>query len=262
MSQNTLTAERESHLRSLADLLLDARRTGKTIDALPEHLVPSSMEEAYFVQDEMMTAYGEVGGYKVGAASPDAEPFFAPMPLIWMAASGSTLVNPMHRLRILEGEIAFHFAQDLPARAVRYTNEEIAAAISSAHAIIEVLESAYTEPGKQPRLAVSADMQFHGAFVHGPAIENWQSVDWAKESVELAVDGVIREERTGSNPGGTDLMRLLSWVVNEGAKRTGGVRAGQWITTGSWTGNTPTTPGAEASVRFTSSGSVKLSFAS
>ena len=74
MSQNTLTAERESHLRSLADLLLDARRTGKTIDALPEHLVPSSMEEAYFVQDEMMTAYGEVGGYKVGAASPDAEP--------------------------------------------------------------------------------------------------------------------------------------------------------------------------------------------
>ncbi len=51
----------------------------------------------------------------------------------------------------------------------------------------------------------------------------------------LAVDGMVRVERTGSNTSG-DLMRLVPWLANEGAVRTGGLKAGQWITTGSWTG--------------------------
>ncbi|WP_263408139.1 2-keto-4-pentenoate hydratase [Terriglobus tenax] len=262
MSQNVLTAARESELLSLANLLLDARRTGRTIDALPENLVPTSQQEAYFVQDQMAEAYGEIGGYKVGAPSPTAEPFFAPMPAAWMSESSVTLTGPGHRLRILEGEVAFRFGKDLPPRSTPYTYDEIAAAIASANAVIEILESAFTDPKTTPSLAVSADMQYHGAFVHGPAFENWQTIDWATESVELVVDGVVREQRTGSNPGGTDLFRLLSYVVNEGAARTGGLRAGQWVTTGSWTGNTPASSDAEASVKFTHSARVKLYYAS
>lgn len=258
----SLSAAREAELITLADLLLDARRTGKTLDSLPENLVPASMQEAYFVQDQMTEAYGGAGGYKVGAPSPTGEPFFAPMPAAWIATSGSNLTGPGHRLRILEGEVAFLFGNDLPPRATPYSYAEITAAIASANAVIEILESAYTDPKKLPSLAVSADMQYHGAFVHGPAFENWQSIDWAAESVELVVDGVVREQRTGSNPGGTDLLRLLSYVVNEGAARTGGIKAGQWITTGSWTGNTPAGPDSEASAKFTHSGTVKLRFGS
>jgi 2-keto-4-pentenoate hydratase len=71
---------------------------------------------------------------------------------------------------------------------------------------------------------------------------------------------VIRVERTGSNTSG-DLLKLLPWLANEGAARTGGLRAGQWITTGSWTGNTQATSGSSVEVLFSTAGRVDLRFA-
>ena len=100
----------------------------------------------------------------------------------------------------------------------------------------------------------------HGGFVYGPAYADWRSLDFSKEHVLLSVDGVVRVERTGSNTSG-DLLRLLPWLANEGAKRTGGLRKGQWITTGSWTGNTLATAGAAVDVTFSNVGPVSLRFA-
>ncbi len=76
----------------------------------------------------------------------------------------------------------------------------------------------------------------------------------------LAVDGIVRVERTGSNTSG-DFLRLLPWLANEGAARTGGLRKGQWITTGSWTGNTLASPGSAVEVNFSTAGRVDLRFA-
>jgi 2-keto-4-pentenoate hydratase len=55
-------------------------------------------------------------------------------------------------------------------------------------------------------------------------------------------------------------MRLLPYLANQGAPRTGGLKAGQWITTGSWTGNTPALPGSQAEASFTHIGRVSLRF--
>ena len=74
------------------------------------------------------------------------------------------------------------------------------------------------------------------------------------------VDGVVRVERTGSNTAG-DLLRLLPWLANEGAARTGGLRKGQWITTGSWTGNTLASSRCPVEVLFSTAGRVDLRFA-
>ena len=65
----------------------------------------------------MATAYGEIGGWKIGAGTPDAVPFFAPMPRAWMAASGAVLTGPSYRYRVLEAEISFLLGEDLPPRA-------------------------------------------------------------------------------------------------------------------------------------------------
>ena len=70
----------------------------------------------------------------------------------------------------------------------------------------------------------------------------------------------MRVERTGSNTSG-DLLKLLPWLANEGAARTGGLRAGQWITTGSWTGNTLASAGSSVDVTFSTAGSVSFHFA-
>jgi 2-keto-4-pentenoate hydratase len=253
-----MTGPREAILLQAVDLLLDARRTHQTLADLPPELQPADMAEVYFIQDTLASAYGPIGGYKIGAPNAEATPVFAPMPLAWIAPSGSTLTTG--RYRGLEAEIAFLVGQDLPPRATPYTREEAIAAMASCHPVIEVLESAFTDPTQASRLASLADLQMHGGFVYGAAFPGWHTIDFNTESVTLAVDGVIRVERTGSNTSG-DLLRLLPWLANEGAARTGGLKSGQWITTGSWTGNTLATSSSAVTVDFSTAGHVDLRFA-
>jgi 2-keto-4-pentenoate hydratase len=253
-----MTGEREKELMSAAGLLLDARRTNKPIDDLPAALQPVTLEEAYFVQGRLAIAYGEVGGWKVGAGTADATPMFAPMPLAWIASSNATL-GGRHRLWGLEAEIAFQMGKDLPPREKVYSRDEVVAAIGSCHPAIEVIESGLTDPTKAAKLSMIADLQMHGAFVYGAAVANWRSIDFSREHVTLAVDGVVRVDRTGSNTAG-DLMRLLPWLANEGASRTGGLKAGQWVTTGSWTGLSLGMARSEVDVKFASAGEVHLRF--
>jgi 2-keto-4-pentenoate hydratase len=253
-----MTGEREKELMTAAGMLMDARRTNVPIDDLPEPLRPVTLEEAYFIQGRLALAYGEIGGWKVGAPTADATPMFAPMPRAWIA-SNDAILGGRHRYRGLEAEISFLMGNDLPPREKPYAREEVIAAIASCHPAIEVIESGLTDPLKATRLSMIADLQMHGAFVYGAAVENWQRIDFSKEHVVLAVDSVVRVERTGSNTAG-DLMRLLPWLANEGAARTGGLKSGQWVTTGSWTGLELGIACSRVDVQFSTAGDVHLRF--
>jgi 2-keto-4-pentenoate hydratase len=253
-----MTGEREKELMDAGAMLLDARRTNTPIDDLPAAVRPVTLDEAYFIQDRLALAYGEIGGWKVGAPTADATPMFAPMPLAWIA-SNDAILGGRHRFRGLEAEIAFLMAKDLPPRDKAYSRDEVVAAIASCHPAIEVIESGLTDPLKATKLSMIADLQMHGAFVYGAAVANWQSIDFSKEHVTLFVDGVVRVERTGSNTSG-DLMRLLPWLANEGAARTGGLKTGQWVTTGSWTGLSLATADSCVDVTFSTAGEVHLRF--
>ena len=254
-----MTGNRENDLEAAADLLLDARRTNTPIADLPENLRPTNLDEVYAVQDTIAEAYGEIGGWKIGAPNPEATPLFAPMPAAWIAPGGS-LLSGNRWFRGLEAEIAFLVGEDLPPRATPYSREEVVAAMASCHPVIEVLEPGFSDPFKVDRNSMLADLQIHGGFIYGPAFDNWKSVDFTTEKVTLAVDGVIRIERTGSNTSG-DFIKLLPWLANEGATRTGGLRKGQWITTGSWIGYTQADAGSTVDVIFSTVGSVSLRFA-
>lgn len=257
-----LSAAREDVLYRTADFLLDHRRTGEPLAELPDELRPATEDEAFFVQDTMMRAYGEVGGWKIGARAPDGVPFFAPMPALWMGQNGTLFRGPMHRLNGVEAEIAFQFAKDLPQRAEPYSRDEVDAAIGACCPAIEIIESALEDPLAAPRESMLADMQMHGGFVMGPVVPQWREIDWQREGVHLMIDGSVRAEHVASNPGGMDFLRLLTYLANEGAARTGGLHAEQWVTTGSWTGVTWATPSAQVVAQFDHAGSVSLQFAS
>jgi len=261
-----MTNDRLQQLTEAAHLLIDARRNHNPIAELPADLQPQSLEEAAFVHGIIIAAFGPIGGWKIGAGSPDATPFFAPMPVIWMVPSGTLLEGPRFRYRVLEAEIAFKLGKDLPQRATPYTRDEVVDAIASCHPIIEELESGLIDPkAAGNHMSALADLQMHGGFIYGPACpvvgnKDWKSIDFKTETVTLTVNGKVEVERTGSNTSG-DLMRLLPYLANEGAARTGGLKAGQWITTGSWTGNTPAPAGSSAVATFGHAGSVSLRFA-
>jgi 2-keto-4-pentenoate hydratase len=260
-----ISADRESDLLSAANLFLEARRAATPFVDLPAALAPTSLEEAYFVQDAMYNAIEPAGtqgprAWKVGAPSPDATPLFGPMISRWIKESPALFDDPRHRLRGLEAEIAFLIGKDMPPRATPYLREELVDAIVSCHPAIEELEAGLTVPSQAARFSMIADLQMHGGFIHGAAVPGWQQIDFAKESVSLAVDGDVKVERTASNSAGTDLLRLVLYLVNEGAARTGGLQRGSWVTTGSWTGNTFASAGSTVEVRFSNARSVSLRF--
>ena len=255
-----ISGYREKELLDATNLLLDARRTHTPIADLPVELQPANIEEVEYMHDFVADAFGDIGGWKIGAPSADATPFFAPMPRDWMAPSGARFTGDRYRYRGLEAEVAFLVGQDLPPRSTPYTREEVVEAMASCHPAIEELESGLLDPMAVNRLTMLADLQMHGGFIFGPACADWQKIDFSRERVTLSIDGAVRVERTGSNTSG-DLLRLLPYLANEGARRTDGLKAGQWITTGSWTGNTPALPASHVEVVFDHVGAAALRFA-
>jgi 2-keto-4-pentenoate hydratase len=242
-----------------AEILLEARRSLQPIRELPPALRPKTIEEAYIIQDFMLQALGEIGGWKVGASTPLAIPLYAPMPLGNFAASGERVTKQFRRLRGVEGEIAFHLGKDLPQRSVPYSRAELVDAIAGCHPAIEMLESALLDPDAADRLTAIADLQSNGGFVYGEAVPGWQQFDFEDESAEMIVDGFVRVAQ-GKNAAGGDLLRLVLWLANEGSSRTHGLRAGQWITTGSWTGKILADSNSVAIARFPNFGEVSVRF--
>ena len=256
------SSQENDRMRRAAELLLAARRDAQPIESLPEALRPQSLDEAYALQDIVARAMGPVGGWKIGAPSPEAAPLFAPMPLLGgFATSGQTLSESYRRYRGVEAEIAFHLGKDLPPRAQPYMRQEVIDAIASAHPAIELLEPAFLDPDTVDRFSTIGDLQMNGGFAYGPEFTGWQNADLTKESVIVIIDGVVRFEGTASNTAGTDLLRLVVWLANEGQHRTAGLKAGDWITTGSWCGKFTANSGSEALVRFSTFGNVQLYFA-
>ena len=246
----------------LANYLLEKRRTASPIPDLDPALQPADLMEAYAIQSAMAAELGPIGGWKIGAPRPDATPMYGPMPLsLGFIKSGDEVAGSMSRLRGVEAEIAFLLRKDLPVREARYSREEVIDAIASAHPVIEVLESALIAPDQATHLAMVADLQMNGGFVHGPVCPNWRDIDIASERVEVVVDGVVRVDGVGKNTNGPDLLRLLDYLANEGQLRTGGLQVGQWITTGSWMGKLLAHQRSTVEVRFEHFGAVALSFA-
>ena len=239
-----------------AALLLAARRDpSRRLAALPEALRPADAATAYAIQAR--TSEGvPIGGWKVGSAGPGKPCNCAPMPAAGISASPAML-RP-GRLRGVEAEVAFRLGHDLPPRATPYTRAEVISALATAHPVIEILESAFVDPDAVDPLSNLADSILHGGFVAGPGLADWQGLDFPAITVTQTIDDATLQ-RTG-NPAG-DMIRLVEWLANEGSRWAGGLRAGQFVTCGSWTGKTLAPAGAAVGVVFPGLGEAAARFA-
>ena len=228
--------DNESAAEEAALLLLNAREAGTLIDGLPEAVAPRTAAAAYDIQLHLMAGLGDIGGWKVGAPNPQAEPACAPMPSRHVVTSPASFSSATFPQAFMESEIAFMLAEDLPVREIPYAEAEVRAAISGCHPAIELVQSRYRDPDAAGPLANLADLIRHGAFVWGPAIANWEAIDFPSLAITQTIEGGPTREGVG-NPAG-DMMRLMVWLANTGARWAGGLKAGQIVTCGSWTGMT------------------------
>jgi 2-keto-4-pentenoate hydratase len=236
--------------------LLEARRTG--VQMKPPFAL-ADRAQVYAIQDGVARASGPVAGWKVGARTPTAEP--NPAPLL----AGSLMKSParfdgrsMHMIGI-EIEISFHIAHDIAARSTIVSRDEALAAVGDAFVGMEVVDTRLADFKSVDPEWLLADNQMNHALVAGDAIQDWRSLDWPNLQVKLAIDGKVEVEHRGGL-GAVDPVRPLAWMIDHAVRRRGGIRKGQAITTGSWTGLRYFPPGTRAVGEFVGFGKVEASF--
>ena len=232
-----------------ASYLIGQRKPDAVLgDALPDELRPKTLQDAIAVQMATMAVLGPIGGWKVGAANATVEPSASPLALSGIRTSPAAI---QARTWIAECEIGFRFTMALPPRDTPYTADEVVSAIGTCQATIEAVDPRFTDPSKLDQLTILADCGMHGGLVVGEPIAEWHPEMFAGLHVVSTVNGALQREAVGSNPGGTDLMRLLVWLANsEVVRAAGGLAAGAVVTTGSWTGADTLPAGAHVVGRF------------
>jgi 2-keto-4-pentenoate hydratase len=242
-----------------ATLLLSAwRDPSQKLNAFPGVVAPTDVAQAYAVQRRVAEGLGPIGGWKVGAPGPDAPPSCAPMPAHFISPSPAHIHAAPNALRCVEAEIAFRMGADLPPRDEPYGRAEVIAAIACCVPAIEIVDSRFTHPDDMDKLSLLADSSSHGGFTYGPPAADWQGIDFAAETVRLVVDGVEIKTAT-ANPAG-DMIRLIQWLADTGTRWAGGLKAGQYVTCGSWTGKDYVGPQSHVQVTFAHAGTVAAEF--
>ena len=209
-------------------------------------------EAAYRIQGRVLAeihAGVRASAWKVGSAHPDVEPTAAPIARSLMYESPANLPARGFRIIGVEAEIAFRFARELPPRAEAYSEPELADAVAEALVAIEMCDSRLADWRSVDPLWKLADSQMNAALVLGSRVPDWRNVDFTTQAVELWVDGACKVSARGSHPFGNPFC-LLPWAANHVARRSGGLRAGDVVTTGSWTGMEFVPAGAEVTARF------------
>jgi 2-keto-4-pentenoate hydratase len=236
--------------------LLAARRTGRQV---PPPFALRDRAQVYAIQDGVAAAIGPVAGWKVGARTPTADP--NPAPLL----AGALVQSPAHfngkamHMIGVEIEISFHIVKDIAARGAPVGREEALAAVGDAFVGMEVVDTRLADFKSADPEWLLADNQMNHALVVGNSIKDWKTLDWATLPVSLTIDGRVEVDQRGGL-GAVDPVRPLCWMIDHAVRLRGGIRSGQAITTGSWTGLRYYPPDTKARGAFAGLGAVEAAF--
>jgi 2-keto-4-pentenoate hydratase len=154
----------------------------------------------------------------------------------------------------------------LPPRAELYTHEEVANAVEACVSM-EIVDTRFDTKHKTIRQRLNeratlveayADNQTNGAFVIGPSVKNWRNIDFAAVKVRMSADNKTIVETVG---GHAFIDPFPPVVVLANQFRNGpGLKAGQVVATGSFSGFFPVEIGQEIVADFEGLGKASATF--
>jgi 2-keto-4-pentenoate hydratase len=245
-----------SDVAKAVELLLEARRSG--VQVVPPFALPDRAA-VYAIQDGVAKATGPVAGWKVGARTPTAEPNCAPLLAGALVQSPATFDGKAMHMIGVEVEISFHIVKDIAPRSEPVGRDEALASVGDAFVGMEVVDTRLADFRSADPEWLLADNQMNQALVIGSSIRDWRGLDWASLPVRLLIDGKPEVEQKGGL-GAIDPVRPLAWMIDHAVRRRDGIRKGQAITTGSWTGLRYYPPGTRVRGEFVGLGSVEAGF--
>jgi 2-keto-4-pentenoate hydratase len=234
-----------AQFQEAARRLFEAHERRERFVPLPKGLGPQTPEEAYAIQDEFVALraqkLGGIAGYKIALSSPEMQRFVGVdqpqagcMLESTLRPSEATVRASDYGRLLVEFEIAFRLAEDLPAADAPYSRERVAQAVGEAMAAIEVADDRnadYAQLARHP-LELIADNSWNEGAVLGEPVRDWKSIDLC------AVRGVatINGEKAGEGVGAAAMghpLDSLAWVANHLAKHHRGLLRGDVVITGS-----------------------------
>lgn len=217
---------------SFVDTLLVARRSGKTVADFAG--APETLAQAVETQRAVMARLGEtVGGWKVnqhaevgGVAAPIFAGVSKEAPASW----------PFAERLVVEVEIAVRLKRDLPPGT--YSREEIIAAIQSMSLGLEMCISRLPAGNTAPFWTNLSDNLANEGYVISKASMPLAPVDYAALPCIVTLDGETLYSAPAKHPTGDLLLPVMAYA-NAQSDLVGGLKAGQFITTGSLCGMVP-----------------------
>jgi len=234
-------------LAGAARLLLEARRTGRGIKEFPNECKPLTAEDANEIVDEVTRQLGEeIAGWKITFLyKPRERPFRAPIFSSRVLSSPARVPVAFAPSRFIEPEITFRLIRDIPQRAKLYQPQEIADVVEACPSF-EIIATRFDTSQRTLRdmlnqrgtmVEAYADHITSGAFVIGPAIKNWQDIDFAKMRVKMTAGDKTVVETVGGHAF-TNPFPPVVILANELRDKIG-LKAGQFVATGSFSGYFP-----------------------
>jgi 2-keto-4-pentenoate hydratase len=244
-------------IKRAAKMLTEARWPGERRERLPAELRPRSMDEAYAIQLAMVAELGEsVAGWKVASV----EGLGLLMGIILSSRTfKSPAVVPAVQVPLLgaEAEIAFRFDATLSRRDEPYSRDDVEAA-TTALAAIEIVDSRFRDYSGTPPIERAADFMSNGGLVVGTIRDDWRSIDLVGIEACLLVEDVEIVRRAGGHA--TKDPLILAIALSNELRRYDGIRAGQIVTTGTYTGLNYANPGSRVRAGFQGFGSAEVTF--
>jgi 2-keto-4-pentenoate hydratase len=254
--------------------LFEAHRARAPFAPLPAELAPGDTAEAYAIQNEFTgmraATLGQVTGYKIALTTPAMRAMVGVNDSVAGCMLDKTILrqipDAVPRVRvadyvrlIVEFELGFEMAEDLPAIGAPYDRKRVAQAVAAVMPALELADDRNADYAQLPgnALMLTADNAWNEGAVLGAPVRDWQGVDLA------ALQGVATINAANVGTGhGRDVMGhpldALAWLANNLAGRGLGLWRGDVVITGSLV--TSKFPKAGDLVRFDAGalGSVEL----
>jgi 2-keto-4-pentenoate hydratase len=232
-------------MKKAAEWLFDAHARRERFAPLPLELAPRSIDEAYLIQTEYVALrsakLGQVTGYKIALTTPAMRAMAGLNDSIAGDMLDGTILRGNSRVRaadyvrlIVEFEIAFEMAEDLPVIGAPYDRAQIAQAVGAAMPALELADDRNADYGKlkDNAFVLVADNAWNEGAVLGKPVTDWKDIDLAALKGVASINGQNVGEGHGCDVMGHPLD-ALTWIANNLAARGVGLWRGDVVITGS-----------------------------
>lgn len=196
----------------------------------------ASAGTAFQVQAQVAALLGEhVAGWKVGLHE-DGSGWGAPVFAGDTLRDGDTFhfSGDLKSVKI-EAELAIRLGHDLPHRPGQpYDRAELLAACSEIFTGIELVGTRFADPQNLGFFTRLADNFANTAYAVSAGTKDFAALDLPNLRCTLSRDGTIVSDCKGGHQAGDPLIPALAFVNTQG-DHLGGLKAGQFITTGTLT---------------------------